>query len=109
MWKGLGEADWSGLVCSHAEARLIREALVDILPLASAYAKSMPSPDNKARVALANSLLLSSRQLGSTDVIAATAVAEAELRGFRTAVERAALHCCEQCGHPQTALTAMPK
>lgn len=109
MWKGLGESEWKSLAYGDAEARLIRNALVQVMPLATAYAKAMPSKDNKARIAIASSLLLKPGIYGRMEVIDHTAIAEAELRGFRMAVERAAMHCCEKCGLQQTAISSMPK
>lgn len=109
MWKGLGESEWKSLAYGDEESRLIRNALVQVMPLASAYAKAMPSQDNQARVGKASSLLFKSGIYGRLAIVDHTAIAEAELRGFRTAIQRASLHCCETCGRQQTAIASMPK
>lgn len=109
MWTGMSEAEWKGLAYGNEDSRQIRNALVQVMPLATAYAKTMPSKDNQARVAIASSLLLNPGMYGMLEVIDHTAIAEAELRGFRMAVERASRHCCEKCGLPQTSITSMAK
>lgn len=109
MWKGLGESEWRSLAYGDEELRLIRNALVQVLPLASAYANVRPTKENNTRVAYASGLLFKTGVYGRLEIIDHRAIAEAELRGFRTAIERAALHCCEKCGLQQTAISSMPK
>lgn len=104
MWSGLNEAQWQSLACVDRES--LRNALVGILPLASAYAKAYPSLKNQALVAIATGAIY---QFGLySQYIPYDPVAEAELRAFRLAVERCSQHHCEQCGMVQTALNNIP-
>lgn len=109
MWKGLGESEWRSLAYGDEELRLIRNALEQVVPLASRYADLRPTKENIERVVNASGLLFKSGIYGRLEIIDHSAIAEAELRGYQTAIEHASQHLCQNCGCKQTAISSMPE